>query len=256
MSRWLILLACGCLALTARAAQPSLAPPADPPAPPPKAAPAIAPAAAKPVASAAAAGGTSSSAPFYHNESDIPDSVGALTVRPVPEPTEDEPAFMKHVDDLRQHQDSQMAVTYLQKVVVNPDLSARDRSQAIMELADSLGETGQLADELCWLKIWMQLYPSRSEVGDVAYRMGSLYTRLGLADLARDQFYLALSNAVNHGQVQGATDLEQYTRLTVGTLWALAQNEYQSGDWARAAELFDRYRHEAQSPPPGALARA
>jgi len=140
--------------------------------------------------------------------------------------------------------------------VINPDLSARDRSQAIMELADSLGETGQTADELCWLKIWMQLYPARSEVGAVAYRMGALYTRMGLSDLARDQFYLALSNAVNHGQVQGTADLQQYTRLTVGTLWALALNEYQAGDWDRAAELFDRYRHEAQSPSPASLARA
>ncbi len=163
---------------------------------------------------------------------------------------------MKHVEDLRAHHDSQMAATYLQKVVVNPDLSARDRSQAIMELADCLGETGQTADELCWLKIWMQLYPARPEVGAVAYRMGALYTQMGLSDLARDQFYLALSSAVNHGQVQGAAELDQYTRLTCGTLWALALNEYQAGDWARAAELFDRYRHEAQSPAPGSLARA
>jgi tetratricopeptide (TPR) repeat protein len=199
---------------------------------------------------------SSAPAPFYHNESDIPDSIGALTVRPVPDPVEDEPPFMKEVQYLRDHNDSKMAVTYLQKVVVNASLPARYRAQAILELADALGESGQTADELCWLKIWMQMYPMRPEIGAVAYRMGTLYTRMGLSDLARDQFYLALSNAVNHGQVQGAADLQQYTRLTTGTLWALAQNEYQSGDWERAAELFDRYRHEAQSPPAGALARA
>jgi outer membrane protein assembly factor BamD (BamD/ComL family) len=264
MSRWLILIVCGCGALTARAAQPSLAPPADPPVP--KAAPAPPVSEPAPSATPTAAAKTtdattvpassSSPAPFYHNESDIPDSIGALTVRPVPDPIEDEPPFMKEVRYLRDHNDSQMAVTYLQKVVTNASLPSRYRAQAILELADSLGANGQAADEMCWLKIWMQMYPARSEIGAVAYRMGTLYTRMGLSDLARDQFYLALSNAVNHGQVQGAADLEQYQRLTTGTLWALAQNEYQAGDWARAAELFDRYRHEAQSPTPASLARA
>jgi TolA-binding protein len=141
-------------------------------------------------------------------------------------------------------------------VVVNPDLSVRDRSEAILVLSDGLAAQQQLGDALCWLKIWMQLYPSRPENGAVAYRMGTLYTQMGLSELARDSFYLALSDAVNHGQVQGATDLEQYTRLTVGTLWALAMNEYRAGAWARAAELFDRYRNEAQSPPAGSLAHA
>jgi tetratricopeptide (TPR) repeat protein len=254
MSRWLILIVCGCGALTARAAQPSLAPPADPPAPK-VAAPATV-VAAKTTDAAKPADSASQPAPFYHNESDMPDSDGALTVRPVPDPIEDEPPFMKEVRYLRAHNDSKMAVTYLQKVVVNPSLPVRYRAQAVLQLADALGDNGQMADEMCWLKIWMQMYPARPEVGAVAYRMGTLYTRMGLSDLARDQFYLALSNAVNHGQVRGASDLEQYTRLTTGTLWALAQNEYQAGDWDRASELFDRYRHEAQSPPPSALARA
>jgi len=258
MSRWFLLLGCGCLALGAQAAQPSLAPPADPPAPPPKVVPLPAPASQKPAAAETTQADppAPASAPFFHNESDIPDSIGALNVRPVPDPVEDEPPFMKEVEYLREHRDSQMAVTYLEKVVINHDLPARYRAQAILELADSLGETNQTAEELCWLKIWMQMYPARPEVGAVAYRMGYLYTQMGLSDLARDQFYLALSNAVNHGEVQGAADLQEYTRLTTGTLWALAMNEYQSGDWSRAAELFDRYRHEAQSPTPDSLARA
>jgi tetratricopeptide (TPR) repeat protein len=217
-----------------------------------KSAPSPAPA---PTPQAAAAQPPASSVPFHHDETDIPDSIGAITVRPVPEAEEPEPSFMKQVDYFKQHHDPDMAISYLSRVVVNPNLSAHDRSEAILVLSDCLAAQDREGNALCWLKIWMQLYPARPEVGAVAYRMGALYTRMGLSDMARDSFYLALSNAVNHGQVQGATDLEQYTRLTVGTLWALALNEYKSGAWARAAELFDRYEHEAQSPPAGTRAR-
>jgi tetratricopeptide (TPR) repeat protein len=263
MSRWLVLLACGGGALLARAGdQPGLTPPADLPAPVPKVQPPktgasasaandSAPAVPKaPVAAAPAA------PPFHHDESDIPDSIGAITVRPVPEAPESEPSFMKEVDYLKRNHDSGMAASYLEKVVTNPNLSTQDRALAILVLADCLEAVHRTGDELCWLKIWLQLYPARTEVGAVAYRMGALYTRMGLSDLARDSFYLALANAVNHGQVQGTADLERYTRLTCGTLWALAQNEYQAGNWPRAAELFDRFQHEAQSPPRGTLARA
>ena len=163
---------------------------------------------------------------------------------------------MQQANYLIGHGDSVMAADYLEKVALNPAVSARDRARVILQLADCLQAAHRPGGELCWLKVWMQLYPDRTEVGAVAYRMGTLYTDLGLTDLARDAFYLALSNAVNHGQVQDPGDLDQYTKLTTGTLWALAQNEYRSGDWSRAAELFDRYRHEASSPTPDSLARA
>ena len=251
---FLLLLACGLVG--ARGASAALQPPPDPAAPAaattsgktddfvPKE---LGPPTAQPPAD---------SVPFHHDESDVPDSIGAITVRPVPDADRSEPAFMKQVDYYKQHGDPNMAVSYLEKVVLNPDLSAHDRAEAILVLSDGLAAQQQVGKALCWLKIWMQLYPSRPENGAVAYRMGTLYTRMGLSELARDSFYLALSDAVNHGQVQGAADLEQYTRLTVGTLWSLALNEYRAGAWARAAELFDRYRNEAQSPPAGLLAHA
>jgi tetratricopeptide (TPR) repeat protein len=149
-----------------------------------------------------------------------------------------------------------MASSYLEKVALNPALDSRERARAILELADELKALQRAGDELCWLKVWMQLYPQRPEAGAVAYRMGALYTRMGLTQLARDSFYLALSNAINRGEVRNGADLKQYTRLTSGTLWALAQTEYQAGNWKRAGELFDRFRKEAQSPASGQLVRA
>ncbi len=249
MRGWHLLLALAAAVVSARA-DVSLAPPPDPAVPVAKHAPPPAK-----IAPPAAAQPPADSVPFRHDDSDIPDSIGAITVRPMPDAEEAEPAFMKQVDYFKEHHDPSMAISYLEKVVVNPDLSPHDRSEAILVLSDGLAAQQQVGNALCWLKIWMQLYPARPEVGAVAYRMGALYTRMGLSELARDSFYLALSNAVNHGQVQGAGDLQHYTRLTVGTLWALALNEYQAGAWARAAELFDRYEHEAQSPPLGTRAR-
>jgi tetratricopeptide (TPR) repeat protein len=253
---FLLFLLAGGLAARAASAGPSLSPPPEAPAPATKSAPAKAAVATPTVPAAAAAPAKPDPALFHHDESDIPDSIGAITVRPVPDADHTVPAFMKQVDYLRQHDDPNMATSYLEKVVVKPDLSDHDRQQAILVLSDCLAVQSRLGEALCWLKIWRQLYPGRPEVGAVAYRMGALYTRMGLSDLARDSFYLALANAVNHGQVEGTTDLQQYTRLTVGTLWALALNEYRAGAWARAAELFDRYRNEAQSPPASSLAHA
>jgi tetratricopeptide (TPR) repeat protein len=195
-------------------------------------------------------------APTPHKEYDIPDSEGAITVRPIPEDDEPTPAFLLHVDYLRKHHDEAGAVGYLQRTITHTDLTPRDRARGILELADCLDAGQREAESLCWLKIWMQMYPARPEVGAVAFRLGTLYTKMGLPSLARDAYYQALSSAINQGQVQNTDDLKHYTRLTVATLWALAANEYQGGQWKRAAELFDRYVREAPSAPAISLENA
>jgi outer membrane protein assembly factor BamD (BamD/ComL family) len=177
----------------------------------------------------------------------IRDSIGSISVRPLPDAAAELPPFFKRVDYLRKHNDDILAIAYLRQIVTNADLLPQYRARAILELADCLEARHQDAESLCWLKIWMEQYPTRPEIGAIAYRMGTIYTQMGLPDLARDAYYLVLAHSVNEGQVQNADDLKQYTRLTVGTLWAMAANEYQSGQWARAAELFDRYRKEAPS---------
>jgi len=154
-------------------------------------------------------------------------------------------AAFAQVDYLRKHNDGTMAISYLRQVVTNQNILPQDRARAMLELADALEAAHQEAESLCWLKLWMQLYSSRPELGAVAFRVGTIYTHMGLSDLARDAFYLALAHTVNDGRVQTEEDLKQYSRLTVGTLWALAANEYGAGQWARAAELFIRYRAEA-----------
>ena len=183
--------------------------------------------------------------PTPHQEWDSADSEGAITIRPVPEPAEDLPPSLQQAEYLRKHGDNVMCASYLKSVLDHSDLAPRDRARAILELADCLEAIDRKAEALCWLKIWVQLYPGRPEVGAVDYRMGTLYTQMGLRSLARDAYYLALSTALNQGQVKNNEDLKTYTRLTVATLWALSVNEYQAGQYARAAKLFDRYQHEA-----------
>jgi len=175
------------------------------------------------------------------------DTLNSASARPVPDVVEKPPAFIERVEYLRKHHDDILAIDYLRQVITVGEIRPQYRARAIVELADCLAAQHQEAESLCWLKIWMQLYPMRPEIGAVAYRIGSLYTQLGLPNLARDAYYLALAHAVNAGQVQSDEDLKRYTRLTTGTLWALAANEYQGGQWKRAADLFARYREEAQS---------
>ncbi len=117
-------------------------------------------------------------------------------------------------------------------------------------MADVLDSQGEKAEALCWLKIWCELFPGRSEFGGVAYRIADFYSKLGMTDLARDAYYMALAHAVNQGQMLGKDDLAYYTKLTTATLWGLAANEYEAGQWSRAAELFERYRREAGAATP------
>jgi outer membrane protein assembly factor BamD (BamD/ComL family) len=191
-----------------------------------------------------------------HSDGLIRDSVGAVSIRPVPDATGELPAFLNQVDYLRKHNDSIEAIDYLRRIAMKGDILPQHRARAIIELADCLETQHQEAEALCWLKIWIELYPTRPEMGAIAYRMGTIYTKMGLPDMARDAYYLALAHSVNEGQVQDANDLKQYTRLTVGTLWAMAANEYESGQWTRAAELFDRFQKEAPSANPATLEKA
>jgi outer membrane protein assembly factor BamD (BamD/ComL family) len=173
------------------------------------------------------------------------DTVNKASVRPTPDIKEPTPAYFAQVAYLRKHNDNFMAVSYLRKILANTTLRPQYRARCMLELSDCLAASHQEPEALCWLKLWTEMYPSRPEIGAVAYRLGTMYTRMELPDLARDAYYLALAHTINQGEVQTPEDLKQYTRLTVGTLWALAANEYQAGQWARAAELFDRYRKEA-----------
>jgi hypothetical protein len=77
-----------------------------------------------------------------------------------------------------------------------------------------------------------------------------------MTGLARDAYYLSLAHAVNQGQMKNADDVAQYNRLTTATLWGMAANEYQAGQWSRAAELFARYRTEATAATPLSLEKA
>jgi outer membrane protein assembly factor BamD (BamD/ComL family) len=205
---------------------------------------------------------TDTNAPMIHpaapirSDGLIRDSMGAVSIRPVPDATGNLPVFLVNADYMRSHHDLIGAIDYLKQVATKGDVAPQYRARAILELADCLQSEHQDAEALCWLKIWMQLYPTRPEMGAIAYRVGAIYAGMGLPDPARDAFYLALAHTVNEGQVRSPEDLKQYTRLTNGILWAMAANEYQSGQWARAAELFDRFQKEAPSANSIALEKA
>ncbi len=180
-----------------------------------------------------------------HVDGGVRDSLGSVAVHATNDVPEDVPPCFKQVDYLCQHNDPVAAISYLRKVVANGNVLPQDRARAILELADLLGATHQEAEALCWLKLWTDLFQARPEYGAVAYRIAALYSKMGLPGLARDAYYLALAQTINQGQVKGSNDLAYYARLTNATLWGMAANEYQSGQWARASELFQRYCKEA-----------
>jgi len=162
----------------------------------------------------------------------------------------DSSACFNHADYLRAHHDPYLAESYLKEVATNGFNLPQDRARAIIELADTLQSQGNDAEALCWLKTWCELFPGRREFAGVAYRIARFYDRLGMTDLARDAYYLSLAHAVNQGDIIGKDDLAYYSKLTTATLWGLADNEYEAGQWSRAAELFERYRRQATAATP------
>jgi outer membrane protein assembly factor BamD (BamD/ComL family) len=267
MRRWLILFACGLTGISSPAQVPDPGVIAEAsaasaavsvPAPAPKESDKVAeaPAPAAPATPAVPAAPTAASQEVVPDDGGIPDTLNTVAAKPAPDAAEKMPACFTQIEYWRKHHDGNMAIVYLRQVVTNKNLSSQDRSRAIVELADCLTAEHQEAEALCWLKIWIQLYPTRPEFGAVAFRIGTMYTQMGLPDLARDAYYLTLAHTINDGQVQSAEDLKEYTRLTVGTLWALAANEYKAGQWTRAAELFSRYRTEATTGTPLSLEKA
>jgi tetratricopeptide (TPR) repeat protein len=185
-----------------------------------------------------------------------PDSIPSPMQKAPPDVKDDLDTCFAHVDELRAHHDPVEATDYLKALVNNAKLLPQDHSRAMIELADVLQDRGEVAESLCWLKMWTELFPSRPEYAAVAYRLAALYSRMDMPDLARDAYYLSLAHAVNQGQVHTGNDLDAYNRLTTATLWGLAANEYEAGDWERAAELFDRYAHEATAATPLSLEKA
>ena len=163
---------------------------------------------------------------------------------------EDSSACFNHADYLRAHHDPFLAASYLKEIATNGNVLPQDRSRAIIELADTLQSQGNEAEALCWLKTWCELFPGRREFAGVSYRIASFYDKLGMTDLARDAYYLSLAHAVNEGDIVAKDDLAYYSKLTAATLWGLADNEYEAGQWSRAAELFERYRHQATAATP------
>jgi outer membrane protein assembly factor BamD (BamD/ComL family) len=182
--------------------------------------------------------------------SSFKDTQGEPPLKPTQDVKEDTLGCFAHAQYLRDHHDPVLAISYLKEIATNGNVLSQDRARAIIALADTLESCGEDAQALCWLKMWCELFPGRREFAGVAYRVATLYDKMGMTDLARDAFYLSLAHAVNQGQMVDHNDLANYNKLTTATLWGLAANEYEAGQWSRAAELFDRYRREATAATP------
>ena len=260
MPRGLILLLLGGSALAVQAVQPSLTPPAEQPTAKPAPAPAaLAPASTlvpavpsvpEPPASTGSKAGDS--LPFHHDEADIPDSIGAITVRPVPDTDEPEPEYLKQVDYYRAHHDDDMAASYLEKVAVNPSLPAQDRAQAILVLADAL-ETVQRRGGRVVLAQGLDAIvsgPPGSRSGGVSHGR-ALHSHGANGAGAR----FVLPRAIQRGESRPSAGRRRLATLCQAhhrhALGPGAQRIQIGRLAARAAELFDRFQHEAQTPPPG-----
>ena len=76
----------------------------------------------------------------YNYDGSIHDSLGFVSVHPLPDVGEELPPFLKRVAYLRKHGDNVLAISYLRQCAGNGEILPQWRARAILQLADCLAE--------------------------------------------------------------------------------------------------------------------
>lgn len=132
----------------------------------------------------------------------------------------------------------------LEGVLKRPDLSKDERALAILLQASISLENGNVAEAIVWLHTWLDEFPAHPELPYVHFLMGQCYLEIGAFERARDAFYNTLSTTVVKASNTDEPLSSYPLMLSKVTKWALAETEYQRGDWERARELFSRFKNQ------------
>jgi TolA-binding protein len=107
--------------------------------------------------------------------------------------------------------------------------------------------TDQQAKAIVWFRRYIDNYADQANAPYVNFLLGQVYKETGAYDRARENFYKTLSFTVNKAASLTQEDYDSSVRLTQAASWELAETEYLSNNWARADELYTRFKRQNPS---------
>jgi TolA-binding protein len=105
-------------------------------------------------------------------------------------------------------------------------------------------ETGKSSEAIVRLSAWLEQFPDRPEASNAYLTLGQCFREMQATYRAREAFYRTLTSAVAKAAKSDKVDLSTPQLLRKAATWEIAESEYQSANWERAEELFQRFREQ------------
>ncbi len=100
------------------------------------------------------------------------------------------------------------------------------------------------AEAIVWFRRYVENYADQTDAPYVDFLLGQTYLETGSYDRARENFYKTLSFTINKAASLNVEDYQASLHLTQAASWELAEAEYLNNNWARADELYTRFKHQ------------
>ncbi len=140
--------------------------------------------------------------------------------------------------------DHVMAVTLLDNLLQRRDLTKDVKARALFLRAMITLETGKQSEAIVRLSSWLEQFPDRPEASNAYLILGQCFRDMQATYRAREAFYRTLTSAVAKAAKSDKVDLSTPQLLRKAATWEIAETEYQSANWERADELFQRFREQ------------
>ncbi len=167
------------------------------------------------------------------------ESVPEVVVVPtkITDPVEAAAEFVRRKDHV-------MAITLLDNLLQRRDLTKDVRARAMMLRALISLETGKTSEAIVRFSAWLEQFPDRPEVSQIYLLLGQSFREMQATYRAREAFYRTLTAAVSKAARSNSEDLSTPQLLKRAATWEIAETEYQSANWERAGNLFQRFRDQ------------
>ena len=146
--------------------------------------------------------------------------------------------------EFARRKDHVMAITLLDNLIQRRDLTKDVKARALFLRAMISLEIGKPSEAIVRLSAWLEQFPDRPEASNAYLILGQCFRDMQATYRAREAFYRTLTSAVAKAAKSDKIDLSTPQLLRKAATWEIAETEYQSANWERADELFQRFREQ------------
>lgn len=140
--------------------------------------------------------------------------------------------------------DYELAKKLLNNLVAAPNVDRPALAEAVFLRGRVSQATEQYTDAVIWYQRYLLEFPDQNDAPRASFQLGQTYKQLGAYNQARETFYKTLSFAISKAAAQNVDDFSGSLRLSQAATWELAETEYLAANWARADELYTRFKQQ------------